>query len=49
MKEWNVEAMEACLKQGASVNCKFKDDFYTLLHTVCSSSANDGSLDVLKN
>ena len=49
VEEWNTEAVEACLEQGASVNCKFKDDLYTPLHTVCSSSANDGSLDVLKN
>ena len=49
MEEWNAEAVEACLEQGARVNCKFKDDLYTPLHTVCSSSANDGSLDVLKN
>ncbi len=48
VEEGNAEDVEACLAQGASVNCKFKDDLYTPLHTACSSSTNDGSLDVLK-
>ncbi len=48
VEEGNAEAVEACLEQGADINCKFKDDLYTPLHTACSSSANDGSLDVLK-
>lgn len=48
VEEGNAEAVETCLEQGASVNCKFKDDLYSPLHTACSSSANDGSLDVLK-
>jgi hypothetical protein len=48
VEEGNADAVEACLAQGASVNCKFKDDLYTPLHTACSSSTNDGSLDVLK-
>ena len=47
VEEGNSEAVQACLKQGASVNCQFKDDLYTPLHTACSSSASDGSLDVL--
>mmetsp|Transcript_14861 Transcript_14861/g.22265 ORF Transcript_14861/g.22265 Transcript_14861/m.22265 type:complete len:1492 (-) Transcript_14861:44-4519(-) len=47
VEDGNAEAVEACLTQGASVNCQFKDDLYTPLHTACSSSASDGSLDVL--
>jgi hypothetical protein len=47
VEEGNAEAVEACLAQGASVNCQFKDDLYTPLHTACSSSASNGSLDVL--
>ena len=39
--------METCIAQGASVNCQFKDDLYTPLHTACSASASDVSLDVL--
>ena len=35
-----------CLSQGASVNCQFKDDLYTPLHTACSS-LKVGSVDVL--
>jgi len=48
VEEGNADDVEACLAQGASVNCKFKDDLYTPLHTACSSSTNDGSLEVLK-
>lgn len=48
VEEGNAEAVELCLSQGASVNCQFKDDLYTPLHTACSSSASDGSLEVLE-
>lgn len=48
VEEGNAEAVEICLSQGASVNCQFKDDLYTPLHTACSSSASDGSLEVLE-
>jgi tankyrase len=39
--------VKLCLDQGASVNCKFKDDLYTPLHTACSSGTSKGSIDVL--
>jgi ankyrin repeat protein len=48
VEEGNAEAVRACLAQGASVNCQFKDDLYTPLHTACSASSTiAGSLDVL--
>ena len=55
VEEGNPEAVRACLAQGASVNCQFKDDLYTPLHTACSSSSGSSttssttgsSLDVL--
>jgi ankyrin repeat protein len=47
VEDGNAEAVESCLAQGASVNCQFKDDLYTPLHTACSSSSNSGSLEVL--
>jgi len=37
VEEGDAEAVKLCLEQGASVNCKFKDDLYTPLHTACSS------------
>jgi hypothetical protein len=46
VEEGNPEAVKTCLAQGAGVNCKFKDDMYTPLHTACSSTI-DGSIDVL--
>ena len=48
VEEGSPSAVEACLAQGAGVNCQFKDDLYTPLHTACSSSTNEGSVDVLK-
>jgi len=48
VEEGNADAVEACLAQGAGVNCQFKDDLYTPLHTACSSSTSNGSLEVLK-
>jgi ankyrin repeat protein len=48
VEEGNADAVEACLAQGASVNCQFKDDLYTPLHTACSSSASEGSFKVLE-
>jgi hypothetical protein len=47
VEEGKVHAVETCLAQGASVNCQFKDDLYTPLHTACSASASEVSLDVL--
>jgi hypothetical protein len=47
VEEGNASAVKLCLSQGAGVNCKFKDDLYTPLHTACSSSSNGGSMDVL--
>ena len=38
VEDGNEEAVKICLEHGASVNCKFKDDLYTPLHTACSSS-----------
>ena len=48
VEEGNADAVETCLAQGAGVNCQFKDDLYTPLHTACSSSTSNGSLEVLK-
>ena len=48
VEEGSADGVEACLAQGASVNCQFKDDLYTPLHTACSSTATEGSLEVLK-
>jgi hypothetical protein len=47
VEEGNAEAVNTCLSQGAGVNCQFKDDLYTPLHTACSSSTSSGSLAVL--
>jgi len=47
VEDGNAEAVKTCLAQGAGVNCQFKDDLYTPLHTACSSSSNSGSLEVL--
>lgn len=47
VEDGNAEAVKTCLSQGAGVNCQFKDDLYTPLHTACSSSSNSGSLEVL--
>jgi len=47
VEEGDVEAVKLCLEHGASVNCKFKDDLYTPLHTACSSGTNMGSMEVL--
>jgi ankyrin repeat protein len=38
VEEGKPDAVQLCLDQGASVNCQFKDDLYTPLHTACSSS-----------
>jgi len=48
VEDGDPAAVETCLAQGAGVNCKFKDDLYTPLHTACSSSTNEGSVGVLK-
>lgn len=47
VEEGNADAVEVCLAQGASVNCQFKDDLYTPLHTACSSNASERTLEVL--
>jgi len=47
VEEGNAEAVKLCLEQGASVNCQFKDDLYTPLHTACSSGTSAGSMQVL--
>ena len=48
VEEGDVDAVKVCLEHGASVNCQFKDDLYTPLHTACSSGTNTaGSMDVL--
>jgi len=47
VEEGDASAVKLCLDQGASVNCKFKDDLYTPLHTACSSGTNTGSMHVL--
>lgn len=41
VEEGKPEAVQLCLDQGASVNCQFKDDLYTPLHTACSTSTGD--------
>lgn len=50
VEEGDAAAVKLCLEQGASVNCQFKDDLYTPLHTACSSNATNkmGSMEVLK-
>mmetsp|Transcript_5278 Transcript_5278/g.8666 ORF Transcript_5278/g.8666 Transcript_5278/m.8666 type:complete len:1516 (-) Transcript_5278:122-4669(-) len=47
VEDGSAKAVETCLAQSAGVNCQFKDDLYTPLHTACSSSSNSGSLEVL--
>jgi hypothetical protein len=47
VEEGKAEAVKLCLDQGASANCKFKDDLYTPLHTACSSGTSKGSIEVL--
>lgn len=32
------DSVKLCLNQGAGVNCQFKDDLYTPLHTACSTA-----------
>jgi hypothetical protein len=41
VEEGRPEAVQLCLAQGASINCQFKDDLYTPLHTACSTSPNE--------
>ena len=38
VEEGNAKAVNICLGQGAHVNCQFKDDLYTPLHTACSAN-----------
>lgn len=47
VEEGDAASVKLCLDQGASVNCKFKDDLYTPLHTACSSGTSKGSIEVL--
>eukprot|EP00538_Stauroneis_constricta_P006116 CAMPEP_0119564048 /NCGR_PEP_ID=MMETSP1352-20130426/25594_1 /TAXON_ID=265584 /ORGANISM="Stauroneis constricta, Strain CCMP1120" /LENGTH=1722 /DNA_ID=CAMNT_0007612753 /DNA_START=249 /DNA_END=5417 /DNA_ORIENTATION=- len=53
VEEGNVAGVQLCLNQGAEVNCQFKDDLYTPLHTACSSASptstsEDGNMQVLE-
>lgn len=48
VEEGDADAVELCLENGASVNCQFKDDLYTPLHTACSSGSSTGSMEVLQ-
>lgn len=41
VEEGKPDAVQLCLDQGASVNCQFKDDLYTPLHTACSATPAD--------
>jgi len=41
VEEGRPDAVQLCLDQGASVNCQFKDDLYTPLHTACSTTPNE--------
>jgi len=41
VEEGRPDAVQLCLDQGASINCQFKDDLYTPLHTACSTSPNE--------
>lgn len=45
VEEGKPDAVQLCLDQGATVNCQFKDDLYTPLHTACSATpaASDDS------
>lgn len=44
VEEGNYAAVKACLQDhGARVNCHFKDDLYTPLHTACSITTNKES------
>ena len=45
VEEGKPEAVQLCLDQGASVNCQFKDDLYTPLHTACSTSTGEDDED----
>ena len=47
VEEGDAKSVKVCLDQGASVNCQFKDDLYTPLHTACSSGTTAGSMEVL--
>ncbi|KAL7540429.1 hypothetical protein ACHAXR_010103 [Thalassiosira sp. AJA248-18] len=38
VEEGNASAVKICLGQEARVNCQFKDDLYTPLHTACSAN-----------
>lgn len=48
VEEGDANSVKLCLEQGASVNCQFKDDLYTPLHTACSSGTAAGSMEVLQ-
>ena len=47
VEDGDAKSVKVCLDQGASVNCQFKDDLYTPLHTACSSGTTAGSIEVL--
>jgi ankyrin repeat protein len=46
VEEGNAQAVTTCLTL-CSVNCQFKDDLYTPLHTACSSISNPQVLELL--
>ena len=46
VEDGSVDNVRYCLSQGAGVNCQFKDDLYTPLHTACTCQ-KPGSTDVL--
>jgi len=47
VEQADADAVLTCLQQGASVNCQFKDDLYTPLHTACSSNTSVEVLELL--
>jgi hypothetical protein len=49
VEDGSTDDVRSCLSQGASVNCQFRDDLYTPLHTACSTSrpASIAVLDLL--
>lgn len=47
VEDGDAESVQLCLDHGANVNCQFKDDLYSPLHTACSSGSSAGTLDVL--
>lgn len=40
VEDGDSDAIHLCLEHGAQINCQFKDDLYTPLHTACSTGTN---------